>query len=99
VACRATRPKKELIRIVRTPGGAIEADATGRKAGRGAYLCADRACWEAALAKGSVARALAVSAGPELRAVLEAGPAGATMTTNETTTTMLTTGGDERGEE
>jgi predicted RNA-binding protein YlxR (DUF448 family) len=98
VACRTTRPKRDLVRIVRTPVGAIEADATGRRAGRGAYLCADRACWEAALAKGSVARALAVSAGPELRAVLEAGSAGATMTTNETTT-MTMTGGDERGEE
>jgi predicted RNA-binding protein YlxR (DUF448 family) len=97
VACRTARPKRDLIRIVRTADGAVELDPTGRKAGRGAYLCADGACWEAARSKGAVARALAVSTGPALRAVLEAGPTGAATPTNETTRT--TTGGDKRGEE
>lgn len=36
------KPKKELIRIVRTPEGAIELDKTGKKAGRGAYVCPDK---------------------------------------------------------
>lgn len=38
------RNKKELIRIVRTPQGTVEMDATGKRAGRGAYICADVAC-------------------------------------------------------
>jgi predicted RNA-binding protein YlxR (DUF448 family) len=67
-------------------------------AGRGAYLCADASCWDVALAKGAVARALAVSPGA-LREVLATGP-DVTAKTNETTkTTMTTTGGDKRGEE
>jgi predicted RNA-binding protein YlxR (DUF448 family) len=49
VACRQVRAKRELIRLVRTPGGEIELDATGKKEGRGAYLCPNRACLEKAL--------------------------------------------------
>lgn len=44
VGCREMRNKKELIRIVRTPQGTVEMDATGKRAGRGAYICADVAC-------------------------------------------------------
>ena len=46
--------------MVRTPGGAIVLDATGRAPGRGAYVCADAACQEAAMTKGALRRALAV---------------------------------------
>lgn len=46
--------------MVRTPGGAIVLDATGRAPGRGAYVCADQACHEAAMTKGALRRALAV---------------------------------------
>jgi predicted RNA-binding protein YlxR (DUF448 family) len=49
VACRQERPKRELVRIVRTLAGPVEVDPTGKRAGRGAYLCRDRACWELAL--------------------------------------------------
>ena len=38
-----------MIRIVRTPDGNIEVDVTGKKAGRGAYLCPTAECWEAGL--------------------------------------------------
>ncbi len=51
VGCHAVRAKRELVRIVRTPDGAVEVDETGRKAGRGAYLCKARDCWEAGLSK------------------------------------------------
>ena len=44
VACGTSKPKQELIRIV-TAEGEAEVDATGRKNGRGAYLCKDPACW------------------------------------------------------
>jgi len=46
--------------VVRTPGGAIVLDATGRAPGRGAYVCHDGACQEAAMTKGALRRALAV---------------------------------------
>jgi predicted RNA-binding protein YlxR (DUF448 family) len=38
-----------MIRLVRTSVGDVEIDASGKKEGRGAYLCPDRACWEKAL--------------------------------------------------
>ena len=43
LACRAKKPKKELIRIVRSDEG-ISLDFTGRKNGRGAYVCNDADC-------------------------------------------------------
>ncbi len=46
IACRTVRPKRELVRIVRTATNHVEADGTGKKAGRGAYLCRQRECWE-----------------------------------------------------
>ena len=49
VACRRVRAKREMMRLVRTPKGSVEIDATGKKEGRGAYICPDRACWEKAL--------------------------------------------------
>jgi predicted RNA-binding protein YlxR (DUF448 family) len=44
--CREVKGKKEMLRLVRTPGGNIEIDATGKKEGRGAYICRDEACWD-----------------------------------------------------
>jgi predicted RNA-binding protein YlxR (DUF448 family) len=49
VACRQVRAKRGLIRLIRTPDGVIEFDATGKKEGRGAYLCPTRECLEKAL--------------------------------------------------
>lgn len=42
--CGQIRDKKEMIRIIRTPEGSIELDATGKKNGRGAYLCPSQDC-------------------------------------------------------
>ena len=72
IACRQVRPKRELIRIVRTPSGHVELDPTGKKSGRGAYLCARRSCWEPALHKGKLERELETTLLPEDRAALEA---------------------------
>lgn len=49
VGCREMKNKKELIRIVRTPEGAIEVDRTGKKAGRGAYICPTPECLKQAV--------------------------------------------------
>ncbi len=46
--CGEMKPKKELVRIVKDPEGAISLDRTGKKAGRGAYICPDEACLIAA---------------------------------------------------
>ena len=58
VACREMRPKKELIRVVRTPEGEIVADETGRRNGRGAYLCRSEGCLNKALKIEALDRAL-----------------------------------------
>ena len=58
VACREMKPKKELLRVVRTPEGEIVADETGRKNGRGAYLCRSEACLNKALKIRALDRAL-----------------------------------------
>lgn len=60
VACRGHDAKRGLYRIVRSPEGQVEPDPTGRRNGRGAYLCGQQACWEKALATGILARALNV---------------------------------------
>lgn len=44
LGCNEHKPKRELIRIVRTPEGEVVADMTGKKNGRGAYLCKSEAC-------------------------------------------------------
>ena len=49
VACRRVINKRELVRLVRTDGGDVEIDSTGKKEGRGAYICPECACWEKAL--------------------------------------------------
>lgn len=51
ICCHETRPKRELLRVVRTPDGHVLIDATGKKSGRGAYLCARLSCWENAMKK------------------------------------------------
>ena len=58
VACRTTRPKRELIRLVRLASGQVEIDPTGKQSGRGAYLCAAASCWELGVKGGRLARAL-----------------------------------------
>ena len=42
--CGEMKPKKELVRVVRSPEGEISLDLIGKAAGRGAYLCRDAAC-------------------------------------------------------
>ncbi len=44
LGCQEKLPKKELIRIVRTPEGIVTVDRTGKKAGRGAYICPSEGC-------------------------------------------------------
>jgi predicted RNA-binding protein YlxR (DUF448 family) len=58
VSCGLTTDKRELVRVVRTPAGVIEVDPTGKKAGRGAYLCRSEKCWQQALKKNRLSSSL-----------------------------------------
>jgi uncharacterized protein len=58
VACGQVRPKRDLVRVVRTPAGDVRVDATGKVSGRGAYVCADPACVDRAVRAGRLAGAL-----------------------------------------
>ncbi|NNJ08803.1 YlxR family protein [Chloroflexales bacterium ZM16-3] len=60
VACRRTDAKRGLIRLVRTPEGLAEVDLTGKRNGRGAYLCHTVSCWEVAIKRHALERALRV---------------------------------------
>ena len=74
VACRTERDKRDLLRVVRAPDGAVRLDPTGKATGRGAYLCADPACWAKASQSRAIQRALAVPSSEALGALLAAGP-------------------------
>jgi uncharacterized protein len=71
VACRQERAKRELIRVVRTADGLVEVDPSGKKAGRGAYLCSYRDCWEAALGRKVLEHALKTTMTAENRSRLQ----------------------------
>jgi uncharacterized protein len=49
MGCNISKPKKELIRIVRMAGGGVSVDLTGKTNGRGAYVCRDRSCIQKAI--------------------------------------------------
>lgn len=58
IGCKCKKPKKELIRIIRTSEGKIEIDKTGKKSGRGAYLCGNVGCLDIAFRKNNLNRSL-----------------------------------------
>ena len=58
VGCGEMKSKKELLRIIRTAEGEILLDATGKKNGRGAYLCRDMECFQKALKTRGLERSL-----------------------------------------
>ena len=70
VGCRTTSAKREFVRVIRTPEGAVELDPTGKRNGRGAYLCSRHDCWEQALKKDRLARALRTTISAETQAML-----------------------------
>jgi predicted RNA-binding protein YlxR (DUF448 family) len=72
ISCRETKPKRELLRVVHTPDGHVSIDATGKKSGRGAYLCAKRACWENAIKRHRLEQEFEVTISDEDRAELDA---------------------------
>ena len=67
VACRQVKAKRSLVRLVRVADGSVEVDATGRKAGRGAYLCDAPECWDAGVRQGRLERVLRTALSGENR--------------------------------
>ncbi len=49
VGCQEMKPKKELIRIVRTPESEVILDSSGKKSGRGVYICPQKECLQKAI--------------------------------------------------
>lgn len=66
IACRKVEGKRALQRIVRTVEG-IEFDPTGKKPGRGAYICANKQCWHNALRSNRIEQALRTKLSSENR--------------------------------
>lgn len=58
LGCNEHKPKAELLRVVRTPEGAVALDFKGKMNGRGAYICKDLACLKKARKSGRIAKSL-----------------------------------------
>ena len=71
VGCRTMKDKKALIRVVKTPEGEIVLDTTGKKSGRGAYLCPDIECMKKARKSRALERAFAQQIPAEVYDALE----------------------------
>ncbi len=56
--CQEQKNKKEMIRVVRTPEGTVEIDKTGKKSGRGVYICQNLECLEKAYKEHRLERSL-----------------------------------------
>jgi len=61
LGCNAHKPKLELLRVVRTPEGEVVLDFTGKRSGRGAYICRDVNCLKKARKSGRIDRSFEVS--------------------------------------
>ncbi len=64
--CNEMKPKKELVRVVRSPEGEVSLDLTGKKPGRGAYVCRDAACLSKARKAGRLERAFSCEIPPDV---------------------------------
>ena len=69
--CGEMKPKKELVRVVRSKEGEISLDLTGRKAGRGAYVCPNLECLKKARTTRKIERSLDVKIPDELYDAME----------------------------
>ena len=70
LGCREMKPKRELIRVVRSPDGAVSLDTVGKKPGRGAYVCHDAQCLKRAIKTRALSRALSTEIPPEITETL-----------------------------
>jgi predicted RNA-binding protein YlxR (DUF448 family) len=66
IGCQGTFLKRDLIRVVRSPEGTVFIDFTGKKSGRGAYMCKNETCFKKAKKSGALHRSLEVEISDEL---------------------------------
>ena len=66
VGCREMKPKKELVRVVRSPEGEISLDFKGKAPGRGAYLCPNTACLQKARKTKALERSFDTAISPDI---------------------------------
>lgn len=66
LGCREMKPKRELIRAVRSPEGEISLDFKGKAPGRGAYICPDALCLKKAIKARALERAFSAPVPPEV---------------------------------
>ncbi len=71
VGCRGTFEKRNLLRVVRSPEGEISVDFTGKKSGRGAYLCKNLDCFKKAKKSGVLRHALECEISDEIMDIVE----------------------------
>lgn len=71
LGCSEHRQKLELLRVVRDPEGNVSLDFTGKKSGRGAYICKNVACLRQARKRRSLSRALECEIPDEVYEALE----------------------------
>ncbi len=71
LGCQEMKPKKELIRVVRTPEGTVELDPSGKRNGRGAYICPNVDCFKAAVKGKRFQKALEIEMSPQVIEELE----------------------------
>ena len=71
MGCNEKKPKRELLRIVRTPEGTVELDFTGRKNGRGTYICQNVSCLKKVRRSKRLERTLEVEIPDAVYAALE----------------------------
>ena len=69
--CGEMKPKQELVRVVRSPEGEVGVDLTGKKPGRGAYICRSAECLQAARKKRRLERAFSCQIGDEVYDTME----------------------------
>lgn len=72
IACREQKPKRELLRVVRTPDGEVVYDPRGKQPGRGAYICCRFGCLQQAIKGRKLEKHLERPPGPGLYAELTA---------------------------
>lgn len=71
VVCRETDAKRSLTRLVRTADEGVQIDLTGKRNGRGAYLCNQPSCWQRAVESDVLEKALRTTLTPEDRQRLD----------------------------
>lgn len=69
--CMEMKPKKELLRIVRTKEGEVSIDFTGKKAGRGAYICKNIECFEKSVRAKRLSKSLETDISDEIYSKLK----------------------------